>query len=59
MSVTSAYRTGVRVLRGSPMLASMAVGWLASEYPPRVVAARDRGPGRRQCAGSGASRHLW
>jgi len=37
MSVTSAYRTGVRVLRGSPMLASMAVGWLASEYPPRVV----------------------
>jgi len=40
MSVTSAYRTGVRVLRGSPMLASMAVGWLASEYPPRVVAAQ-------------------
>jgi acetyl esterase/lipase len=40
MSVTSVYRTGVRVLRGSPMLASMAVGWLASEYPPRVVAAQ-------------------
>jgi acetyl esterase/lipase len=40
MSVTSAYRTGVRVLRGSPMLAAMAAGWLASEYPPRVVTAR-------------------
>jgi acetyl esterase/lipase len=37
MSVTSAYRTGVRVLRGSPMLAAMGVGWLASEYPPQVV----------------------
>ncbi len=40
MSVTSAYRTGVRVLRGSPMLAAMAAGWLASEYPPQVVTAR-------------------
>jgi acetyl esterase/lipase len=40
MSVTSACRTGVRVLRGSPMLAAMAVGWLASEYPPQVVTAR-------------------
>jgi acetyl esterase/lipase len=40
MSVTSAYRTSVRVLRGSPMLAAMAVGWLASEYPPQVVTAR-------------------
>jgi acetyl esterase/lipase len=39
MSVTSAYRTGVRVLRGTPMLASMAVGWLASEYPPQVLTA--------------------
>ncbi|HXA11680.1 MAG TPA: alpha/beta hydrolase [Mycobacterium sp.] len=40
MSVTSAYRTSVRVLRGSPMLAAMAAGWLASEYPPQVVTAR-------------------
>jgi acetyl esterase/lipase len=40
MSVTSAYRTSVRVLRGSPMLAAMALGWLASEYPPQVVTAR-------------------
>ena len=40
MSVASAYRTSVRVLRGSPMLAGMAVGWLASEYPPQVVTAR-------------------
>jgi acetyl esterase/lipase len=39
MSVTSAYRTGVQVLRNSPMLASMAAGWLASEYPPQVVTA--------------------
>src|ERR1700756_1684866 len=39
MRVTSAYRTSVRVLRGSPMLAAMAVGWLASEYPPRVLTA--------------------
>ena len=39
MSVTSAYRTGVKVLRGTPMLASMAVGWLASEYPPQVLTA--------------------
>jgi acetyl esterase/lipase len=40
MSVTSAYRTSIRVLRGSPMLAAMAAGWLASEYPPQVVTAR-------------------
>ncbi|MBV9515754.1 MAG: alpha/beta hydrolase [Mycobacteriaceae bacterium] len=40
MSVTSAYRTGVRVLRGSPMLAAMGAGWLASEFPPKVVTAR-------------------
>jgi acetyl esterase/lipase len=40
MSVTNAYRTSVRVLRGSPMLAAMAAGWLASEYPPQVVGAR-------------------
>lgn len=39
MSVTSAYRTTVRVLRGSPMLAAMAVGWLAAEYPPQVLTA--------------------
>lgn len=40
MSVASAYRTSVRVLRGSPMLAAMAAGWVASEYPPQVVTAR-------------------
>jgi acetyl esterase/lipase len=40
MSVTSAYRTSIQVLKGSPMLASMAAGWLASEFPPQAVTAR-------------------
>jgi acetyl esterase/lipase len=40
MSVASAYRTSVRVLRGSPMLAAMGAGWLASEFPSHVVTSR-------------------
>jgi acetyl esterase/lipase len=40
VSVTSAYRTSIQVLKGSPMLASMAAGWLASEFPPQAVTAR-------------------